>query len=684
MSQKQQRAYLNNQPIVFTQTTFNVSQQIPTHTTPLLIAQNETPFNYNQYLPSWPTDYCIFADQETNIADDELINQLTESTQSLQNIPYSQNLKDILSNSQINYGTIQRACRSTFLDAQTITDIVNTECVPVQFESMAEFAFKGNKHIQRINSVPVQSYLNYLHDMCPVCLKYCCKVHEYSEKQIFHPDAIQQFRDSKDYPKIIRTPVYLNEINNFTLDLYTKSGRKEHGRRVQHFLSARRVQIQNFNDLQQIYRKIYIKPKYNNNINFKKMTRKQLGDYLKVQILQSSKLTKSQINLIVILARISDGNVPLLCSIFDVCFDEILLQLYIQDVIQCIDSPPQLILHQKMEINMWTDPLNGFMKLSFNQIQSKTHQIKSDFGKIARKLIQEPNFENKTHSMYPYKAYCQFTPLLFLTQYVSKQGTILSKFASISRAQSSNPYSESVPHQTFGQPCYHPGLYCSQIWCPCAQAGISCSYACGCYGQPCHMFWPGCIDVGEFTESACYFQGLCCQPDYCISYRKQGKLISDKKMKLPPTSLLSLRISFPLRVGLINSPIHGFGVAVVKSSKLCVGMPFLEYVGEIVSVEEAETRGRISDAYGLTYLFTLKNKDEIPAPELDAGLRGSISRYMNHLEKANVRTRLFRFGSENIVVMMANEKFLKGELYFNYGKQFKSAVAQVVLKKVVQ
>ena len=55
-----------------------------------------------------------------------------------------------------------------------------------------------------------------------------------------------------------------------------------------------------------------------------------------------------------------------------------------------------------------------------------------------------------------------------------------------------------------------------------------------------------------------------------------------------------------------------------------------EYVGEIITNEEAETRGKLYDKAGSTYLFDLDFDKDEAAFTIDAKNYGNISHFLNH------------------------------------------------------
>nr|NP_001037070.1 H3K9 methyltransferase-like [Bombyx mori]CAJ18344.1 putative H3K9 methyltransferase [Bombyx mori] len=75
---------------------------------------------------------------------------------------------------------------------------------------------------------------------------------------------------------------------------------------------------------------------------------------------------------------------------------------------------------------------------------------------------------------------------------------------------------------------------------------------------------------------------------------------------------------------------NGCGWGVKTEQKIREGQFICQYIGEVISFEEAEKRGREYDANGLTYLFDLDfNSVENPYV-VDAAHLGNISHFINH------------------------------------------------------
>lgn len=75
---------------------------------------------------------------------------------------------------------------------------------------------------------------------------------------------------------------------------------------------------------------------------------------------------------------------------------------------------------------------------------------------------------------------------------------------------------------------------------------------------------------------------------------------------------------------------NGCGWGVKTLQKIRKGEFVMEYVGEVITNEEAEKRGLVYDAEGRTYLFDLDYNDGDCPFTVDAALHGNVSHFMNH------------------------------------------------------
>eukprot|EP01031_Cornospumella_fuschlensis_P030966 gene30966-37428_t len=109
------------------------------------------------------------------------------------------------------------------------------------------------------------------------------------------------------------------------------------------------------------------------------------------------------------------------------------------------------------------------------------------------------------------------------------------------------------------------------------------------------------------------------------------------------------------------SKIHGWGLHAAESIRKHDYI--IEYVGEVISQEEAERRGLVYDKLDLSFLFKLNNMQCI-----DATRRGNKAKYINHSEQhANCVPKIVQVGGDHKVILLALRDIKVGEeLFFNY------------------
>ncbi|XP_037077241.1 histone-lysine N-methyltransferase SUV39H2-like [Pollicipes pollicipes] len=78
----------------------------------------------------------------------------------------------------------------------------------------------------------------------------------------------------------------------------------------------------------------------------------------------------------------------------------------------------------------------------------------------------------------------------------------------------------------------------------------------------------------------------------------------------------------------------GWGVKTLEPIKR--GSFVTEYVGEVITNEEAERRGEQYDSVGVTYLFDLDFNDQINLYTVDAAVYGNVSHFINHSCEPNL------------------------------------------------
>ncbi|KAK3709233.1 hypothetical protein QZH41_015439 [Actinostola sp. cb2023] len=84
-----------------------------------------------------------------------------------------------------------------------------------------------------------------------------------------------------------------------------------------------------------------------------------------------------------------------------------------------------------------------------------------------------------------------------------------------------------------------------------------------------------------------------------------------------------------VRVTIFRTP-NGCGWGVKTMDPILKNQFVTEYVGEVLTSDEAEERGRVYDHVGQTYLFDLDYNDDYAAYTIDAKNYGNISHFINH------------------------------------------------------
>ena len=235
---------------------------------------------------------------------------------------------------------------------------------------------------------------------------------------------------------------------------------------------------------------------------------------------------------------------------------------------------------------------------------------------------------------------------------------------------------EAHDHKEMRQanPCAHSGP-CT-ISCPCVKANILCEAICSCPND-CPRRFTGCSCL-ELT-------GRCCSTENCICIqlnRECGPLCGScgAVERIHPDNrhndalfatgcqnvVLQRGVSKRLIIG--ESQLAGFGAYTAEF--IPKGGFIDEYLGELISHQEADRRGIVYDRRFLSFLFDL-NKEWV----LDAARFGNKSRFFNHAATAqdgrNIEAKVCLVNSEHRIKMFALRDIKAGEeLLFNYGRKF--------------
>ena len=194
---------------------------------------------------------------------------------------------------------------------------------------------------------------------------------------------------------------------------------------------------------------------------------------------------------------------------------------------------------------------------------------------------------------------------------------------------------EDAEIHPFFVPCNHVGL-CNEENCSCVQNAFFCTKHCV-WGEEGPNFFRGCSCKGgrcRTKSCPCYAAKRECDPDLCLTC---GACTDPPNQ--PATEQRCRNDSIGMRrhchLLLAKSAIEDAGWGIYTKHALKKGDFVQEYVGEVISQEEAERRGTIYDKVNQSYLFNLCSDFVV-----DASRKGNKMRFANHSVKSNCETKM--------------------------------------------
>jgi len=211
-------------------------------------------------------------------------------------------------------------------------------------------------------------------------------------------------------------------------------------------------------------------------------------------------------------------------------------------------------------------------------------------------------------------------------------------------------------------PCHHPGKDCSPEVCSCRESNNFCEKFCYCPINCSHRF-PGCRCKSNCKTKMCpcFLASRECDPDLCQNCL-DGKL--DLKPETNSCHNVYLQRLMGKNLYVAPSDIAGLGCFLGEAAEK---NDFIaEYVGEMITHEECESRGRIYDMAKSSYMFNL-NEEYI----VDAARLGGNIRFANHSAKPNCQVKILLVNGDYRIGIYAKQHIQMGEeLFFDYGKDF--------------
>ena len=200
---------------------------------------------------------------------------------------------------------------------------------------------------------------------------------------------------------------------------------------------------------------------------------------------------------------------------------------------------------------------------------------------------------------------------------------------------------EDAEIHPFFVPCNHVGL-CNEENCSCVQNAFFCTKHCV-WGEEGPNFFRGCACKGgrcRTKSCPCYAAKRECDPDLCLTC---GACTDPPNQ--PATGQRCRNDSIGMRrhchLLLAKSTIEDAGWGIYTKHALKKGDFVHEYVGEVISQEEAERRGTIYDKVNQSYLFNLCSDFVV-----DASRKGNKMRFANHSTKPNCETKMIWVNGE--------------------------------------
>jgi len=212
------------------------------------------------------------------------------------------------------------------------------------------------------------------------------------------------------------------------------------------------------------------------------------------------------------------------------------------------------------------------------------------------------------------------------------------------------------------EPCDHAEP-CSEETCSCVQNAFFCTKHCT-WGKESRYFFMGCrCKRGECRAKSCpcFAAGKECDPDLCSEC---GTCTDEPNASATKQKCRNDYISMRRHIQLVvaTSHVKEAGWGVYNKTALKRGDFVHEYLGEVISQEEADRRGCIYDKLNRSYLFNLTSDTVV-----DASRKGNKTKFLNHSSNPNCYTKILSVNGDSRIGIFAKDDIdPQTELFFDY------------------
>ncbi|GMH71146.1 hypothetical protein TrRE_jg12203 [Triparma retinervis] len=225
-----------------------------------------------------------------------------------------------------------------------------------------------------------------------------------------------------------------------------------------------------------------------------------------------------------------------------------------------------------------------------------------------------------------------------------------------------NKHQNKKIHAPF-QPCVHSGPCTKANGCSCIENVHFCTKHCV-MGRKSTNFFPGCrCRNGQCNTKACPCLSAKreCDPDLCrmcgAGCDEPGRGATTQRCR---NDSIGMRRKRHLLVA--ESGVKGAGFGLYTKEGLKKDQFIQEYVGELITQEEADRRGRIYDKVNRSYLFNLNSEFVV-----DASRKGNKTKFANHDSDPNCYTQVKVVNGDHRIGLFALRDIApQSELFFDY------------------